>query len=129
MTGNAGRSVLVVDDEQDLREVIGDLLDAEGYDVTTAASGDEALRLARARHFDVVTRDLRMPGLSGRDTIAALRRIDPRTVPIVVSGYATPEDTKACRVLGAFDVLPKPFDIERLISVIGDAMAPKPGAT
>ncbi|MBI2387988.1 MAG: response regulator [Deltaproteobacteria bacterium] len=115
--------VLVVDDEEDLRQVIGDLLDAEGYDVTTVGSGDEALRLARSNHYDVVTMDLRMPGLSGRDTLAALRHIDPATVPIVVSGYATPDDATAVRELGAYEVLSKPFDVDQLVAVVGGAMS------
>jgi len=114
--------VLVVDDEEDLRQVIGEVLGAAGYEVTTAASGTEALQLLRSRHFDVVTMDLRMPGMSGRETLEVMRRVDPKLVPIVVSGYATPDDRKAVAALGAYDVLAKPFDIDRLIRTVAAAM-------
>jgi len=114
--------VLVVDDEADLRDVIRGLLAAEGYEVSTAASGVEALRLLGAHPFDVVTMDLRMPGMSGRDTLAELRRIAPDLVSVVVSGYSTPEDDAAVRALGAYDVIAKPFDIDRLVTTVAGAM-------
>lgn len=119
MTGP--RSVLVVDDEDDLRHVLRDILGAEGYDVTTAANGMEALRLVRERHFDVVTMDLRMPGLSGQQTLAELRRIARDVVPIVISGYVTPEDKNLAHALGVHAVVCKPFDIDRLLAVMADA--------
>lgn len=119
MTGP--RRVLVVDDEDDLRHVMKDILGAEGYDVTTADSGIEALRLMRERHYDVVTVDLRMPGLSGRETLAAMRHVAPDAVPIVVSGFVTPEDRNAVQALGVHAVICKPFDIDRLLATVDDA--------
>jgi DNA-binding NtrC family response regulator len=116
------RRVLVVDDEADLRHVVQEILGAEGYDVTTAASGSEALRLMRANHFDVVTMDLRMPGLSGRDTLAMMRDVAPDAVPVVISGFLTPDDTNAVRMLGAHAVLAKPFDIDGLTATVAEAM-------
>lgn len=118
---SAGR-VLVVDDEADLREVIGEVLGAAGYEVTTAASGAEALSLLDSRRFDVVTMDLRMPGLSGRETLEKMRRVAPEVVPVVVSGYATPDDRRAVAALGAYDVVAKPFDIDRLLQSVAGAM-------
>lgn len=115
--------ILVVDDEEDVRHVIRDLLAAEGHEVTTAASGDEAVRLSRKRRFDVVTMDLRMPGMSGRDALAELHRSDPDLVSVVVSGYATPMDAALVRSLGAHDVIAKPFDIDRLIRAVDSALA------
>lgn len=115
--------ILVVDDEEDVRHVIRDLLAAEGHEVTTAATGGEAVRLARTRRFDVVTMDLRMPGMSGRDALAELHRTDPELVSVVVSGYATPLDSAAVRQLGAYEIVAKPFDIDHLIRVVDSALA------
>jgi CheY-like chemotaxis protein len=115
--------VLVVDDEDDVREVIGEVLREDGYDVCSVANGADALAMATQTHFDAVTMDLRMPGMTGRETLEALRKLAPSVPVVVVSGYATRDDTKACRCLGAFEVLQKPFDVERLLAVVQAAIA------
>ena len=78
------RRVLVVDDEQDVRDLLTCMLSSEGYEVTTAADGAQALPAATAGSFDVATVDLRMPGLNGRETLAALHRLAPG-MPVTVA--------------------------------------------
>jgi CheY-like chemotaxis protein len=115
--GKQRGSVLVVDDSIDMRDLLTDVLTAEGWDVRTAASGDRALRLMRERRPDAVIMDLFMPGMSGVELRGMMLR--DRTlarIPVVVlSAYwARPEET-----LEAFAALSKPLSIKRLLSVMG----------
>lgn len=115
--GRAAR-LLVVDDEQDVREMMSAVLSFQGYEVTAVADGAAALAAAQSERFNLATIDLRMPGLSGRETLAALRRVAPRTAAIVVSGYVTTDEARACRALGAFAVVAKPFNVDALVRIL-----------
>jgi CheY-like chemotaxis protein len=118
--------VLVVDDEADVREVLAEVLCEAGLEACTAADGAAALELARRIDFDVVTMDLRMPGMSGLETLAALRRIDANVRIVVVSGWLAKSDLRQCEALGAFDVVAKPFDLDQLVEVVRAAAAAAP---
>jgi DNA-binding NtrC family response regulator len=120
---NRGRaSVLVVDDEPDIREMLCSLLDDEGYEAIGVEGGVEALSAARRRRFDLAMIDLRMPGMSGRELLSALRVLDPNTRVLVVSAYATREESEACMALGALAVVSKPVDVERLVTLVDQAL-------
>jgi CheY-like chemotaxis protein len=107
-------SVLVVDDESDIREAVSEVLADEGYLVHGAGDGAEALRKARALHPHLVLLDLMMPGMNGWEFRAA-QRGDPelRDIPVVVLSALG-------RVSGmeAADFIQKPFDLERLLSSV-----------
>ncbi len=119
--------VLVVDDEADVREVLAQVFREAGLEAVTAADGATALALAQGAAFDVVTMDLRMPGLSGLETLAALRGLGTDARVVVVSGWLAKADVRACRALGAFDVVAKPFDLDQLVAVVREAAAAAPG--
>ncbi len=105
--------VLVVDDEEPVREAVADFLLDEGFEVVTAASGREALTLARASAFALYILDLRMPGMSGNELAVALRAISPATPFLVITGspdYVPGEPLRALGV-GADDTLIKPYDL------------------
>jgi CheY-like chemotaxis protein len=114
--------ILVIDDEADIREALNDLLSSVGYEVSTAASGNVAVERAEREPFDLAITDLRMPGLSGVDTVAALRRIKPGLAVIVVSGYVSDESARRCREEGATRIMSKPFDIDDLLYVVEVAL-------
>jgi DNA-binding response OmpR family regulator len=107
-------SVLVVDDEVDIREAVAELLAEEGYEVLDAGDGAEALRKARAFHPSVVLLDLMMPGMNGWE-FCARRKGDPEleSIPIIVLSALG-------RVQGidAVDYLQKPFELEDLLSAV-----------
>ena len=112
----AGKHVLVVEDEKDIRELLRFNLAREGYRVTTAATGEEALRLARGRLPDLIVLDLMLPGIDGREVCRALKK-DPRTenIPIVmVTAKGEESDIVAGLELGADDYVTKPFGMEEL---------------
>jgi len=109
--------VLVVDDERATRELITRGLQKEGFKVLPAASGDEALRLARERRPDVISLDVLMPGTDGWSVLRALKA-DPLTAPIPVVMVSMLDDADIGQALGAADYLTKPFDREQLVSAL-----------
>ena len=123
MTGpsaHRGR-VLVVDDEPQIRRALAVNLKARGYDVDQAASGEEALHLAAARHPDVVLLDLGLPGIDGLEVIRGLRGWT--SVPIVVLSVREAEADKVAALdLGADDYLTKPFGMNELLARLRAAL-------
>jgi two-component system KDP operon response regulator KdpE len=113
--------VLVVDDEPQIRRALSVNLKARGYHVDQAASGEEALHLAAARHPDVVLLDLGLPGIDGLDVIRGLRGWT--TVPIVVLSVREAEADKVAALdLGADDYLTKPFGMDELLARLRAAL-------
>ncbi|MDQ2674894.1 MAG: response regulator [Chloroflexota bacterium] len=111
-----GRHVLVVDDSVDVRDLLQDVLEAAGYEVTACASGARALEVLAGRRPDLVITDLLMPGMSGFSLRAAmLRRPDLATIPVVILSafWQRPGET-----LDAAEALPKPVSIERLLDTV-----------
>jgi CheY-like chemotaxis protein len=116
MTGAERPVVLVVDDSRDMREVVHEILESAGYEVTEASSGARALEAMGQRRPNVVITDLLMPGMSGFALRAAmLRRPDLAAIPVIVlSGYwQRPGET-----LEAVDALPKPISVDRLVASV-----------
>jgi two-component system phosphate regulon sensor histidine kinase PhoR len=107
-------TVLVIDDEQRVREGCRKVLVRDGYHVTIAESGDIGLSLIEKQHYDLILLDLMMPSLSGFDVLAHVKKLHPDTVIIVISGYATVENSIEAMKQGAFDFIPKPFSPEQL---------------
>ena len=107
-------AILVIDDEERVREGCRKVLARDGYEVTIAASGEVGLKLIERRHFDIILLDLMMPSLSGFDVLAHVKTLHPDTVIIVISGYATVENSIEAMKRGAFDFIPKPFSPEQL---------------
>jgi DNA-binding NtrC family response regulator len=114
--------ILVVDDEEDVRQLIALILKAEGYDVTTAGDSMSALSQSLANHFALATLDIRMPGMSGAEALDALLKLSPQTAVIIISGYVTAPEADELRGRGAYAVLHKPFSIEELLWLVREAL-------
>ena len=116
---SAARRVLVVDDEPGMRETLTDLLEAAGYDVSTACDGDDALSCIRQRVFDVILMDIRMPG---RDGISVLRELNGPPPPVVMmTAYAVEEQLRAAVDAESFAVVHKPVPAPYLIELLARA--------
>ncbi|HKE16190.1 MAG TPA: response regulator [Kofleriaceae bacterium] len=102
-------TILVVDDERDVLEMIEAGLGLDGYRVLLADSGEQAIDLVAHHRIDLVISDLRMPGMNGVETIARLRQLAPRVPVIVVTGYLSAATADECLALGGVELLPKPF--------------------
>jgi DNA-binding NtrC family response regulator len=115
-------AVLVIDDEEIMREILETLLTREGYEVRVALSGAEGLDLARALPFDAAFVDIMMPGLDGIATLDELKRIDEDLAVIIITAYGSIESAIAAMKSGAFDYITKPFKNEEVIVVVRNAM-------
>jgi two-component system OmpR family response regulator len=116
-TADHGR-LLVVDDEPFLRDAVAASLTFLGFQVTTADTGTEALRLARERPFDLVVLDVMLPGADGFEVVRRLRRDGSRVPVIFLTAKDTQDDKVAGLTLGGDDYLTKPFGLEELAARI-----------
>ena len=116
--------VLVVDDNQDLRELIAIALQGAGYSVEQAADGEKARACQRASPADIVITDILMPNQNGFDTIAWLREQHPQVKVVAMTGAGAGADMYlvAAGEMGADALLPKPFNIDQLLHVVSDVL-------
>ena len=114
--------ILVVDDEPGVRSVLEGILRDEGYQVATAASGEEGLEALEASSFDAVLLDVWLPGKDGLETLLQLRerRIDAEVV--MISGHGTIDTAVRATKLGAFDFIEKPLSLEKTLLVLRNAL-------
>lgn len=115
--------ILVVDDEPSIRELLREALEMDGYAVDTAASVPEALEKLDSRFFPVLLTDLNMPGgLTGFDLIAEVKARTPRTLCVVLTGFASTDNAIAAVKQGAYDFVQKPFKIHEVEAVLDRAL-------
>jgi len=113
--------VLIVDDEQDIREGSERILTRMGFNISKATNGQEALDLFKNKRADIVLLDLKMPGMDGMEVLEKIRNIDDSTIVIVITGYATVETAIMAMKQGAYDFIPKPFEPDQLRMVVNRA--------
>ena len=113
--------VLVVDDDRTLRESCAKFLEIEGYNVTVARQGDEALQFLKQRNFHILLLDLYMSGVPGMDLLRAALEKNPDTIVIVMTGHPSVQSSIEALRAGAWDYLPKPFSATHLQVLIGRA--------
>ena len=118
----ARKSILVVDDEKNQREILETILSGEGYDVTTASSGEAAMKFVADRHFDLVLTDLKMTGMSGLDLLKALTDFDKSIIVILLTAHGTIDSAVDALRLGAFEYLQKPYDRDKLLETVSRAL-------
>jgi len=118
----ARKNILVVDDEKSQREILEMILSAEGYEVTTAASGEAAIKFAKERRFDLALTDLKMAGMDGLELLHRLLTIDSSIIVILLTAHGSIESAKEALRRGAFDYLEKPYDKDLLLQTINKAL-------
>jgi two-component system response regulator PilR (NtrC family) len=115
-------SVLVIDDEEIMREILEALLTREGYDVRLASSGTEGIELARTHAFDAAIVDVMMPGMNGLETLAELKKLDDDLPAVMITAFASVETAIAAMKSGAFDYITKPFKNDEVLVVLRNAL-------
>jgi DNA-binding NtrC family response regulator len=116
-------SVLIIDDEAEIRESLQTLLEMEGYDVETAATGQQGLNRIGQRAFDLVLLDLALPDRNGMDILADVHAQDPGISVIMITAYGTVENAVKAMQSGAANFIQKPWDNEKLLADVRAAVA------
>jgi DNA-binding NtrC family response regulator len=114
--------LLIVDDEEVVRESLGGWFREEGYDVTTAESAKDALKAIQQQRWDACLTDIKMPGMDGIELQKRFHEIDPEMAVIVMTAYASVDTAVAALKAGAFDYITKPFDPEDLARLVSKAV-------
>jgi DNA-binding NtrC family response regulator len=115
-------SLLIIDDEPGIRQMLSYALSRDGFAVETAESGIAGVEALRRRKFDVAITDLKMSGMDGIETVQALRALDPELPVIVATGFASIETAVACMKNGAYDYIQKPYQIKELKRLLARAV-------
>lgn len=111
-------SVLIVDDEPNIRDVFREFLEEEGYQVLIARNGQEALSTMELNRPDLVFLDIQMPGMNGVEVLRSIKETYPETKVVMISGYATVETARKTLKMGAFDYVVKPVDLRHLEEIV-----------
>ena len=116
------RTILIVDDDEDMRDVLSDLLAKKGYDLRIAGTGEEGLEIARAEALDAAIVDVRMPGIGGMATLTELQKYDRGLPVVMLTAGGSVEDAKEAIRSGAFDYITKPFKNDEVLKVLRNAV-------
>jgi two-component system response regulator PilR (NtrC family) len=117
-----GQHILVVDDELSMRELLEFMLEQEGYQVSLAENGRNAIAMLEKRRYDLLLCDIKLGDIPGLDVLRASKKKQPETTVIMISAYATTETAVEAMNEGAYDYVPKPFDNEELKQTIAKAL-------
>ncbi|OGW36158.1 MAG: Fis family transcriptional regulator [Nitrospirae bacterium GWD2_57_9] len=115
-------TILIVDDEQSMRDFLSIMLKKEGYDVVAAETGQDALKAVQTEIFDLVISDVKMPGMDGIDVLKTVKEVSPETVVIMITAYATAETAVEAMKRGAYDYITKPFKVDEIKLIIQKAL-------
>src|SRR5688572_24017235 len=118
-TGN----VLIVDDEEIMREILETLLTREGYQVRLASHATEGLELLRTQPFDAAIVDMMMPGMDGITALEEIKKIDDDLPVLMITAFASVENAISAMKRGAFDYITKPFKNDEVLVVLRNALA------
>ena len=117
-----GGSVLIIDDEAEIRESLQTLLEIEGFAVETAATGEAGLQRIGEQSFDLILLDLALPGRDGMDILAEIHTQEPRLPVIMITAYSTVENAVRAMQSGAANFIKKPWDNEKLLADVRAAV-------
>lgn len=121
-------NILVIDDDNEVSYSLARVLSSRGYQVATAGSGEEGLKLVRTALPEMVFLDIRMTGMSGLEVLQRLRTIDPHAVVILMTAYGTTQTAIEAMKYGAFDYIVKPFDVEKVLQLAESGLKARRGA-
>jgi DNA-binding NtrC family response regulator len=115
-------TILVVDDEKEICDLLQDFLTQEGYQVFTATNGEQAIFLGKQNRFDLALLDIKMPGIDGIEVFQKLKQVKKDIEVIILTGFGTLKTAKEAMRLGAYEYLTKPFELGLVKSVIQEAL-------
>jgi len=114
----AKNKILVVDDEEALRTVLSTELEGEGYQVSTAGDGEEAIKILGSQQFHLILLDIKMPNVDGFEVLKFVKQKQPSTKVIMLTGFADLKNAIESKKLGAEDFVSKPYDLVDLLTTV-----------
>ncbi|HEX9129525.1 MAG TPA: sigma-54 dependent transcriptional regulator, partial [Gemmatimonadaceae bacterium] len=117
------RRILVIDDEQGIRAALGQLLEYEGYEVHTVANATDGIAEYQKWRPQLVFLDVKMAGMDGMEALKKLRELDPAAVVVMISGHATIRTAVEATQAGAYEILEKPLDTDRILVMLRNALS------
>ena len=117
--------ILIVDDEKGIRDFLEIMLKKEGYKTAAAASGEEAIKLFNNSSYDLVISDVRMKGMGGIELLKSIKEINPETVVLMITAYASVDTAIDAMKAGAYDYITKPFKVDEVKHIIRNALDKK----
>jgi len=109
------KKILVIEDDAEMRSLLKDFIEEEeGYEADSVGDGSEAFRKLAKEHFDLILTDIRMPGLSGMDILPGLKKLQPRSLIIVITAFGSEEVYRRALERGADSYLEKPIHLDEL---------------
>jgi len=115
-------TVLIVDDEENIRQSLSGIFEDEGYDVITAGSGEEAIKILKNQNPDLVMLDVCLPGMDGIQSLTEIKKVRPDLPVIMISGHGNIELAVKATRMGAYDFLEKPPSLERVLLAVTRAL-------
>jgi two-component system, NtrC family, response regulator PilR len=122
MTAESVAEILVIDDEEVMRDVLQTLLTSAGYEVTLAEDGAQGLAMARKKSFDAVILDVMLPEIGGLEVLDELKKTDPDLVVLMITAFASLETAITAMKRGAFDYVAKPFKHEEVLHILKNGL-------
>lgn len=113
-------SILIVEDETGVRELLKQLLDLEGYHTTSVENGSEGVSMFQREHHDLVFTDFRMPGMSGAEVAKAIKTLSAQTPVVIVTGWDPDVFAEELRNSGVDRIVKKPFDMDEILDLVTD---------
>jgi DNA-binding NtrC family response regulator len=119
------QKILVVDDDKDMCHLVSSILKEEGYRVEKAYDGGQAIKRIKAKGYNLIVLDYKLPDIKGINLLQEVRRIDPSIRVIMLSAYGSTSIKSMAKKFGVYKFIDKPFDINRLLRVVRDALSKK----
>jgi len=115
---NDKKRILVVEDDEEMRSLLKDFIEAEGFEIDSVSNGSEAFRKLAKESFDLIITDVRMPGLTGLDILPGIRKLQPEASIIVITAFGSEEVSRRAFERGATAYLEKPIHLENLRDLV-----------
>ena len=112
------KKILVLDDEEMIRDLLKETFQKKKYEVEIAVDGNEALKKIQANHFDLLVTDLRLPDISGMDILSRVKKKHPEMGIIMITAYGSIKNAVKAMKQGAFDYIAKPFNLDEMEMVV-----------
>ena len=117
--------ILIIEDDEEMRSLLEDVLDEEGFKTESASNGSEGLRKLSKESFDLILTDIRMPGLTGLDILPVIKRLQPEASVIVITAFGNEEIHRRSVEKGAAGYLEKPIHMDKLKTLVHEMVSSK----